>query len=77
MFFGVIPIATKVSCVPKMLDDGKRGILIVPEVNAAVLTIEETLKHKDLKRMSKLASDWSQTFTLEYFESEIKKLLTH
>ena len=77
MFFGVIPIATKVSCVPKMLDDGKRGILIVPEVNAAVLKIEETLKHKDLKRMSKLASDWSQTFTLEYFESEIKKLLTH
>ena len=77
MFFGVIPIATKVSCVPKMLDDGKRGILIVPEVNAAVLKIEETLKHKDLKRMSKLASDWSQTFTLEYFESEIKKLLIH
>ena len=49
--------------------------LVVPEVNAAVLKIEETLKHKDLKRMSKLASDWSQTFTLEYFESEIKKLL--
>ena len=76
MFFGVIPIATKVSCVPTMLDDGNRGVLIVPEVNATVLTIEETLKHKDLKRMSKLASDWSQTFTLEYFESEIKKLLT-
>jgi glycosyltransferase involved in cell wall biosynthesis len=77
MFFGVIPIATEVSCVPFMLDYGNRGILIVPEVNAAVLKIEETLKHKDLKRMSKLASDWSQTFTLEYFESEIKKLLIH
>jgi len=39
--------------------------------------IEDAVKYKDLKRMSKLASDWSQTFTLEYFESEIKKLLTH
>jgi glycosyltransferase involved in cell wall biosynthesis len=77
MFFGVIPIATKISCVPSMLDKGNRGILITPEVNEAVSEIEEALKHKDLKRMSKLASDWSQTFTLEYFESEIKKILNH
>ena len=77
MFFGVIPIATEVSCVPFMLDYGNRGVLISSEVNAAVMKIEDTLKHKDLKRMSKLASDWSQTYTLEYFESEIKKILTH
>ncbi|MDA9344022.1 glycosyltransferase family 4 protein [Algibacter sp.] len=77
MFFGVIPIATKVSCVPKMLDDGNRGVLITSDLNNAVVEIEDALKYKDLKRMSKLASDWSQTFTLEYFESEIKKLLSH
>uniref|UniRef100_UPI004047E908 glycosyltransferase family 4 protein n=1 Tax=Mariniflexile sp. TaxID=1979402 RepID=UPI004047E908 len=77
MFYGAIPIATKISCVPKMLDNGHRGILIEPEVNMAVEKIEDALKHKDLKQMSKLASNWSQTFTLEYFESEIKKLIAH
>jgi glycosyltransferase involved in cell wall biosynthesis len=77
MFFGAIPVATPVSCVPFMLDYGKRGILIDPKLNAAVAKIEDALNHKDLKMMSKFATDWSQTFTLEYFESEIKKLLTH
>lgn len=77
MFFGVIPIATRISCVPKLLDEGNRGILIAPEVNDAVAKIEDALEYKDLKRMSKLASNWSQTYTLEYFESEIKKLLTY
>jgi len=28
MFFGVIPLATPISCVPNMLDNGNRGILI-------------------------------------------------
>jgi hypothetical protein len=60
-----------------MLGYGERGVLIIPKLNAAVITIEDALKHKDLKMMSKFATDWSQTFTLEYFESEIKKLLTH
>lgn len=77
MFFGTIPIATKVSCVPNMLDYGNRGVLIAPNLDDAVLKIIETLNAKDLNRMSKLASEWSQKFTLEYFESEIKKLLTH
>jgi glycosyltransferase involved in cell wall biosynthesis len=77
MFFGAIPVATPVSCVPYMLGYGERGVLIIPKLNAAVITIEDALKHKDLKMMSKFATDWSQTFTLEYFESEIKKLLTH
>ena len=75
MFYGTIPIATPISCVPNMLDYGERGILIEANVEDAVLKIIDTINNKDLKKISKLASAWSQNFTLDYFESEIKKLL--
>ena len=75
MFFGTIPIATAVSCVPDMLGNGSRGILIEADVSKAVSNIIDALNNEDLNKMAKLASNWSQTFTLDYFESEIKKLL--
>ncbi|MGZ0017433.1 glycosyltransferase family 4 protein [Yeosuana sp. AK3] len=76
MFFGVIPIATSVSCVPYMLDDGNRGILIEANLKQAVLNIEDALKDVHaLDWMSKQAVNWSQQFTLEVFETEISKLI--
>ncbi|AUP78166.1 glycosyltransferase family 4 protein [Flavivirga eckloniae] len=76
MFFGVIPIATKISCVPFMLDYGKRGILIEPNIDTAVESIKDQLKNKNnLETMSKFASRWSHNYTLEAFEKEIVKLL--
>jgi glycosyltransferase involved in cell wall biosynthesis len=75
MFFGAIPIATQISCVPNMLDYGNRGVLIEPQVEVAVLAINDVLRTKDLKQMSELCVLWSQQYTLEYFEAEIKKLL--
>ncbi|WP_272023333.1 glycosyltransferase [Olleya namhaensis] len=76
MFFGVIPIATSISCVPNMLDYGKRGILIAPNLEEAVSKIVLALESKQaLVSVSRLASDWSQQYTLDVFESEIKKLL--
>ncbi|WP_341214788.1 glycosyltransferase [uncultured Wocania sp.] len=77
MFFGAIPIATKISCVPFMLDYGKRGILIEHNLESAVEKILENLKNYDLKLMSKLASNWSQNYTLEAFETEVAKLLNN
>ncbi|MEC3907356.1 glycosyltransferase [Tamlana sp. 2201CG12-4] len=78
MFFGVIPIATKVSCVPYMLDYGKRGILIQPNLEAAVAEIQGYLKdNKQLKTMSREALSWSQQYTLDVFEKEISKLLSN
>ena len=77
MFFGAIPIATSISCVPNMLGYGSRGILIESNINQATSKIMEALNILDLNKMSKLASGWSQKFTLEYFESEIKKILIH
>ncbi len=76
MFFGVIPIATKISCVPFMLDHGKRGVLITPNADDAVIQINSYLKDtSNLKSISLLASKWSQNYTLDVFETEISKLL--
>lgn len=75
MFLGSIPIATKVSSVPWMLDEGKRGILIAPDLELAVSQIEYALEFDDLQNMAKSAMEWSQTYTLERFESEIEQLI--
>jgi glycosyltransferase involved in cell wall biosynthesis len=71
MFWGCIPITTPVSCVPWMLDYGKRGFII--DSKFKLESIVENTKH--LKNMSHLASAWSRTYTLDKLELEIKKLL--
>lgn len=78
MFFGAIPITTSISCIPFMLDHGKRGILIKPELEDTWNKLLKYLSKEDeLKEMSKLASNWSQKYTLNTFEIEISKLLKH
>ena len=76
MFWGCVPIATKVSCVPFMLDSGNRGILLKMDLEADTQQVISILKERqnfDLK--SKLAQKWSQKYTTDSFETEIKKLL--
>ncbi len=76
MFFGVIPIATPVSCVPDMLNYGKRGILIPSKLDEAVSKIEVALKNeKLLQEIAFNAAHWSQNYTLNTFEKEISELL--
>lgn len=75
MFFGVIPITTKVSCLPNILDNGNRGILIEPILDNAVSMIESYIDEKDLVTISNNASKWSHSYTLDVFEDEISKLL--
>ncbi|MFD1163107.1 MULTISPECIES: glycosyltransferase [Hwangdonia] len=76
MFFGTIPIATKISCLPFMLDYGNRGILIDENLDTAIHHLTNHLKNESLlKSISKNASNWSQNYTLEAFEKEIVKLL--
>lgn len=78
MFWGCIPIASDVSCVPYMLDYGKRGFLLKKE------DIDNTFKNfsniqenpKRLELMSRNAAEWSRQYTLDYFESEISKIIT-
>ncbi|GAB5564481.1 MAG: glycosyltransferase [Winogradskyella sp.] len=75
MFYGVIPISTKVSCVPWMLGYGKRGILVSDDFESTIDSIKRKIKGEDLNVMSKAALDWSQQYTLDTFEDEIRKLL--
>lgn len=76
MFYGCIPIATKISCVPWMLGQGARGILIDPESISAVNSIETIFDaHDKMQQMSEDAMKWSQRYTLDYFQAEIKELL--
>ena len=76
MFFGVIPIATSVSCVAFMLDYGKRGIIIKSNLEDALHVINiQLVARENLKMMSKKAADWSQNYTLDFFESKITKLI--
>lgn len=76
MFFGVIPISTSVSCVSYMLDYGKRGILIDYNLENAVQCVLDSLKSSErLKSISENAFKWSQSYTLDVFETEIIKLI--
>ena len=78
MFFGSIPIATPVSCVPEMLDYGKRGILVAGELDGAANVVKEHLGDEaGLQRMSVAATKWSQYYTLDVFEKEISKLISY
>jgi len=76
MFWECVPVATKVSCVPFMLDFGNRGILIDMNLENDIIQIEKMLNEENVfASKSKLAANWSQTYTTEFFENEIKKLL--
>lgn len=76
MFWGCLPVATQVSCVPNMLANEERGVLLslnlnddVQKLTALLLNINEYTK-----RVNK-AVDWSRNYTLDSFENEIMKLL--
>ncbi len=89
MFFGCIPIATSVSCVPWMLGEGTRGILIPPPDKNSGADVEEKIEEivndivtlienpDDMRRMSLKAQNWSQEYTLEKFETAVLDVLAH
>lgn len=77
MFWGCVPVATKVSCVPFMLDYGNRGVLLEMNLQKDVAQIKVLLQNEvDYQIKSQNASKWSRKYTLDVFEVEIKKLLT-
>ena len=77
MFWGCVPVATKVSCVPFMLDNGDRGILIALNLEKDLHQLETLLKDEIFyQEMSQKASNWSRNYTLDVFDKEIKKMVT-
>lgn len=76
MFWGCVPIATKVSCVPFMLGYGERGILLKKELKLDIYQLEDIIncmENFNLKR--ERASEWSRKYTLNIFEDQIEKML--
>jgi glycosyltransferase involved in cell wall biosynthesis len=76
MFWGCVPIATPVSCVPFMLDYGSRGILLEMNLEQDSMLVAAVLQNQvDFESKRNQAADWSRSYTLEVFESEIEKLI--
>lgn len=76
MFWGAIPLSTAVSCVPWMLGEGERGLLLNLNPEADKEIIVKQLYNKELlQEMSKKAARWSRQYTLDKFEQEITTLL--
>lgn len=76
MFHGAVPLVTPISCVPWMLGKDKRGMLLSLNLENDVQAITRILEHKDrYDKISEQAQKWSQNYTLERFENEIKVLL--
>lgn len=76
MFWGCVPLSTSVSCVPFMLDKGKRGVMLEMNLEKDVLQIEAVLNNQPLfDTMQKRGSEWSRKYTIDLFEKEIKRLL--
>ncbi len=76
MFWGCLPIVTKVSCVPNMLDSGSRGILLTMDFDADAKAIVDLMQQPAVY-VDKVNNSiqWSRKYTLDLFENEIKALL--
>jgi glycosyltransferase involved in cell wall biosynthesis len=76
MFWGCLPIASKVSCVPTMIDQGNRGVLLTMNLEQDVNQIIALLNNeKHYFDKVESAMTWSRKYTLDVFESEIKKIV--
>jgi glycosyltransferase involved in cell wall biosynthesis len=86
MFWGCVPIATPVSCVPFMLNYGERGVLLQmtrelcsnwqSNLEQDIQQLERVINsEEDFEAKRKKASHWSRKYTLDVFENEIKKML--
>lgn len=76
MFWGCVPISTSVSCVPYMLDLGKRGLLLDINLEKDSNKISELIQDDNpYQEMIANGVEWSRKYTLDYFEQEIKLLL--
>ncbi|WP_278036292.1 glycosyltransferase family 4 protein [Flavobacterium nitratireducens] len=76
MFWGSVPIATSVSCIPFMLDDGNRGIILQKKLDKDAEAVLRLINNAaDYENKSAAAIHWSRKYTLERFELEIQKLI--
>lgn len=76
MFYGAIPLVTPISCVPWMLAQDLRGILLHLDLNKDIQAITRVIAEKErYMRMSTAAQEWSQQYTLDSFDNAINQFL--
>ena len=78
MFWRCLPISTNVSCVNYMLGNKIRGSVLNANVKVddVVSEIQSYLENEEIYQEKVLnAQIWSQSYTLDKFECEIKRLL--
>lgn len=76
MFWGCVPLTTRVSCVAEMLADGNRGTLVNPDAGEIADVVEHYFAEPNVYVLhAQAAMDWSRQYTLERLEEEITKLI--
>lgn len=76
MFLGCLPVVSNVSCVSTMIGENQRGCFITFHLQNDTDAIENIILNPELyNAKAEKALNWSQKFTLEYFEEEIRKML--
>jgi glycosyltransferase involved in cell wall biosynthesis len=76
MFWKCLPISTKVSCIPEMLDNGERGSIVAPSLDEITNEITFYIKNQSVYNDKVLkAYNWSRTYTLDKFEESIKNII--
>jgi glycosyltransferase involved in cell wall biosynthesis len=76
MFWGCVPLVSAVSCVPNMLHNQSRGLLLTLNIEQDVHRFIEIIQQPAVYQETAMAAqEWSRHFTLDRFELEISKLL--
>lgn len=76
MFWACVPVATRVSCVPDMLGEGSRGVLLEMDLQTDAQQISRLVADlTQYQQMAQQAMEWSRHYTLDQFELAIQKFL--
>lgn len=76
MFWSCVPVSSSVSCVPDMLGNGDRGLLLQINLEKDVAQISDLISNpKKYETMARAGMQWSRQFTTDVFESAIANLV--
>lgn len=77
MFWGCVPVASAVSCVPYMLGNGSRGLLLTQDLEKDTEAVLAAFRNAgQYGQMSQNAAAWSRQYTLDVFGHEIHNMLS-
>ena len=76
LFWGCVPVATPVSCVASMLDNGNRGIVLSLDVASDTEKIISTCENEPYyQQIRSQGIQWSRKYTTTAFEAALSKLM--